>query len=116
MKVTGIGGIMFRAQDPEALSAWYKKHLGIDKLDWEQQAGLTAFAPCAKGTEYFGNMEQQFMLNFRVEGLDSMLQKLKADGVKIAKDPEEYEGLGRFGWIEDPEGNRIELWEPEAQN
>jgi glyoxylase I family protein len=114
MKVTGIGGVMFRAEDPEALSAWYKKHLGIDKLKWEQQAGPTAFAPSAKGTEYFGNMSQQFMLNFRVDDLDGLLKELKADDVKIAKDAEEYEGLGRFASIEDLEGNRIELWEPQA--
>jgi glyoxylase I family protein len=112
MKVTGIGGVMFRAEDPEALSAWYKKHLGIDKHKWEQQAGPTAFAPSAKGTEYFGNMSQQFMLNFRVDGLDRMLKQLKADKVKIVKDMEEYEGIGHFASIEDPEGNRIELWEP----
>lgn len=113
MKVTGIGGIMFRAEDPEALSAWYKEHLGIDKLKWEQQAGPTAFAPSAKDTEYFGNMSQQFMLNFRVNDLDGLLTKLKADKVKIVKDIEEYEGLGRFASIEDLEGNRVELWEPE---
>jgi glyoxylase I family protein len=114
MKVTGIGGVMFRAEDPKALSAWYKKHLGIDKFKWEQQAGPTAFAPSAKGTEYFGNMSQQFMLNFRVDDLDSLLKQLKTEHVKIVKDMEEYEGMGRFASIEDPEGNRIELWEPEA--
>jgi glyoxylase I family protein len=115
MKVTGIGGFMFRAEDPEALSAWYKKHLGIDKYKWEQQAGPTAFAPSAKGTAYFGNMSQQFMLNFRVDDLDSLLEQLKADRVKIVKEVEEYEGMGRFASIEDPEGNRIELWEPPAE-
>lgn len=115
MKVTGIGGVMFRAKDPEALSAWYKQHLGIDKLKWEQQAGPTAFAPTAADTEYFGNMSQQFILNFRVDDLDGMLKKLTADGVTIAKDMEDYEGLGRFGWIEDLEGNRVELWEPESK-
>jgi glyoxylase I family protein len=114
-KITGIGGVMFRAEDPEALSAWYKKHLGIDKLTWEQQAGPTAFAPSAKNTEYFGNKSQQFLLNFRVDDLDGMLKKLKTDNVNIAKDVEAYEGLGRFVWIEDPEGNRIELWEPQPE-
>lgn len=112
MKVTGIGGVMFRAEDPEALSAWYKKHLGIDKLTWEQQAGPTAFAPSAKGTEYFGNKSQQFMLNFRVDDLDGILRQLKANDVKIVKEAETYEGIGCFASIEDPEGNRIELWEP----
>jgi glyoxylase I family protein len=113
MKVTGIGGVMFRAEDPEALSAWYKKHLGIDKYKWEQEAGPTAFAPSAKGTEYFGNMSQQFMLNFRVDDLDGMLKQLKGGNVKVVKDVEEYEGMGRFASIEDLEGNRVELWEPQ---
>src|SRR5665213_3348326 len=112
MAVTGIGGIMFRAEDPEALSSWYKKHLGIDRLKWEQQAGPTDFAPSSKATEYFGNKSQQFMLNFRVDDLDDLLKELKADDVKIVKKAEEYEGIGRFASIEDPEGNRIELWEP----
>ena len=114
MKVTGIGGVMFRAEDPDALSAWYKKHLGIDKHTWEQEAGPTAFAPSAKATEYFGNQSQQFMLNFRVDDLDGFLKKLKDDDVKIVKEAEAYEGIGRFASIEDPEGYRIELWEPEA--
>ena len=114
MKVTGIGGVMFRAKDPEALSAWYKEHLGIDKLKWEQQAGPTAFAPTASDTDYFPK-SQQFMLNFRVDDLDGMLKQLRADKVKITKAAEEYEGLGRFAWIEDLEGNSIELWEPAAE-
>jgi predicted enzyme related to lactoylglutathione lyase len=115
MKVTGIGGVMFRAKDPETLSAWYKKHLGIDRLKWEQQAGPTAFAPSAKGTEYFGNKSQQFMLNFRVDDLNGLLKQLRVDKVKVVKDVEEYEGIGRFASIEDPEGNRIELWEPQTK-
>ncbi len=115
MKVTGIGGIMFRAKDPEVLSAWYKKHLGIDRLTWEQQAGPTVFAPTADGTEDFGNKSQQFIVNFRVDDLDGMLKELRADNVKITKEAEDYEGVGRFGWIEDPEGNRIELWQPQAE-
>lgn len=115
MKVTGIGGFMFRAEDPKGLSAWYKKHLGIDRIKWEQQAGPTAFAPSDKATEYFGNKSQQFMLNFRVDDLDGFLKQLKAGKVKIVKEAEEYEGIGRFASIEDPEGNRIELWEPEAK-
>ena len=98
MKVTGIGGVMFRAENPDALSAWYKKHLGIDRVKWEQQAGPTAFAPSEKGTEYFGNKSQQFMLNFRVEDLNGFLKQLKADKVKVVKEAEEYEGIGRFGF------------------
>jgi glyoxylase I family protein len=111
MKVTGIGGFIFRAKDPEALANWYKKNLGIDRNKWEQQAGPTAFAPMSANTDYFSK-SQQFMLNFRVDDLDGMLKKLKASKIKIVKAVEEYEGMGRFASIEDPEGNRIELWEP----
>jgi len=114
MAVTGIGGIIFRAKDPEELTAWYKKHLGIDRIKWEQQAGPTAFAPISADTDYIGRKSQQFMLNFRVDGLDGMLKQFRADKVKVVKDVEEYEGMGRFASIEDPEGNRIELWEPQA--
>lgn len=113
MKVTGIGGFIFRAKDPEALSKWYKKNLGIDQNKWEQQAGPTAFAPMSEDSDYFGAKSQQFMLNFRVENLDGLLKKLKTNKVKIEKKIDEYDGLGRFAHIQDPEGNRIELWEPE---
>ena len=112
MKVTGIGGFIFRAKDPEALAEWYKKNLGIDRNKWEQQAGPTAFAPMSEDSNYFGSKSQQFMLNFRIDDLDGLLEKLKANKVKIAKEVEEYDALGRFAHIEDPEGNSIELWEP----
>ncbi len=109
--VTGIGGFIFRAKDPEALAKWYKKNLGIDRNKWEQQAGPTAFAPVSADTDYV-KKSQQFMLNFRVADLRGMLKQLKADEVKIVKSVEEYAGMGLFASIEDPEGNRIELWEP----
>jgi glyoxylase I family protein len=115
MAVTGIGGIIFRAKDPDELAAWYKKHLGIDRIKWEQQAGPTAFAPMSADTDYIGSKSQQFMLNFRVDDLDGMLSQLRADNVKIVKDVEEQDGIGRFASIEDPEGNRIELWEPKPE-
>ncbi len=102
---------MFRAKDPEALSKWYEKHLGINGYKWEQKAGPTAFAPMSQDSDYFGK-SQQFMLNFRVDDLDGMLKKLRASKVKVVKDIETYEGMGRFASIEDLEGNRIELWEP----
>jgi glyoxylase I family protein len=98
MKVTGIGGVFFRAKDPKALGDWYKKHLGVFAMD----------------TDYFGSSTQQFMINFRVENLDALLKQLKVNKVKVVKDIEEQEGVGRFAHIEDPEGNRIELWEPSA--
>lgn len=111
MKVTGIGGFIFRAKNPEALASWYKKNLGIDRNKWEQQAGSTAFAPMSEETDYFAK-SQQFMLNFRVDDLNSLLKKLKTNKVNIVKEPEEYPGMGWFASIEDMEGNRIELWEP----
>jgi glyoxylase I family protein len=114
MKVTGIGGFIFRAKDPEVLAAWYKKNLGIDGNKWEQQAGPTAFAPMSADADYF-KKSQSFMLNFRVDDLNGMLKQLKADKVKIVKWAEEYAGMGSFASIEDPEGNRIELWEPEEE-
>ena len=113
MKVTGIGGVFFRAKDPAALSDWYKKHLGINGMDWVQQQGQTVFAPFPADTDYFGSESQNFMLNFRVDDLDGMLKQLRDNGVKIVKDIEEQTGVGRFASIEDPEGNRIELWEPQ---
>jgi glyoxylase I family protein len=117
MKVTGIGGVFFRAKDPEALKVWYEKNLGVfgmnDKYEpWVQEKGPTVFMPFSADTEYFGNKSQQFMLNFRVDDLDGLLKQFKANDVKVVKDVEEQSGVGRFAHIEDPEGNRIELWEP----
>jgi predicted enzyme related to lactoylglutathione lyase len=120
-RVLGIGGLFFRAKDPEALARWYDEHLGIDPVPqdasgqpWQQQAGMTVFAPFAADTEYFGRPEQQWMVNFRVANLDAMREQLKAAGAVVDDDIQEMEGIGRFGWATDPEGNRIELWE-EAQ-
>lgn len=115
MKVTGIGGFIFRAKDPEALAEWYKQNLGIDRNKWEQQAGPTAFAPMPADSDYFGSKSQSFILNFRVDDLDGVLKQLKANKVKVEKAIDEHAGMGRFAHIEDPEGNRIELWEPEAE-
>jgi glyoxylase I family protein len=119
MKVTGIGGVFFRAKDPKALGDWYKKHLGVFAMDdnynpWVQQKGPTVFMPFPADTNYFGSKSQMFMINFRVDDLDGMLKQLKTDNVKVVKEVEKQEGVGRFAHIEDPEGNRIELWEPEA--
>ncbi|HMH30864.1 MAG TPA: VOC family protein [Methylomirabilota bacterium] len=112
MKVTGIGGVIFRAKDPKELANWYKKNLGIDRNKWEQQAGPTAFAPMSADSDYF-NKSQGFMLNFRVEDLDGFFKELKAKDVKIVKPIEKYDGMGSFASIEDPEGNLVELWEPQ---
>jgi glyoxylase I family protein len=121
-KVTGIGGIFFRAQNPEALGRWYRDHLGIDPVPttydqsgWRQQAGPTAFAPFARDTDYFGRPEQSWMVNFRVPDLDAMVRQLRAAGIEVAVDPEQYPN-GRFARLKDPEGNPVELWQPEGRD
>jgi predicted enzyme related to lactoylglutathione lyase len=112
-RVLGIGGYFVRAADPAALSDWYRDHLGLDGNDvWQQEAGPTAFATFETGTGYFGSPAQQTMLNFRVRDLDAMLAQLRAQGADVAEETQEMAGVGRFGWVTDPEGNRIELWQP----
>lgn len=114
--VRGLGGVFFRARDPEALARWYEEHFGLPPGAagglWMQTAGPTVFAAFDTDTDYFGRHDQAFMLNFRVDDLDASLAALAARGVEEVKPREEMEGVGRFGWVADPEGNRIELWEP----
>ena len=115
MPVTGIGGLFFRAQDPDALKQWYCEHLGVGCGDygmWEQQAGTTVFSPFVADTSYFP-ADKQWMINLRVEGLDELVERLRQAGVDVPK-VEEMEGVGRFARIHDPEGNPIELWEAAA--
>jgi predicted enzyme related to lactoylglutathione lyase len=120
-KAVGVGGVFFKARDSKALSQWYETQLGIggrvsgDALtfDGPESAGTTVFAQFPANTKYFGDGPQQFMVNFRVDDLNGLLQRLEADGVRIDPKREDY-GYGRFAWIWDPEGNRIELWEPKA--
>jgi predicted enzyme related to lactoylglutathione lyase len=114
-RVLGIGGYFMRAADPAALSAWYRDCLGLDADGnglWSPDAGPTVFATFESGTEYFGSPAQQTMLNFRVRDLDAMLAQLRAKDADVAEDTQEMAGVGRFGWVTDPEGNRIELWQP----
>jgi predicted enzyme related to lactoylglutathione lyase len=104
-----------RADDPAALSAWYRDCLGLDADEngmWPQEAGLTVFATFASDTDHFGSRAQRTMLNFRVRDLDAMLAQLRAKGADVAQETQDMEGVGRFGWVTDPEGNRIELWQP----
>ena len=113
--VLGIGGYFLRAADPAALTAWYRDCLGLDADEnglWQPGAGPTVFAAFESDTGYFGAPTQQTMLNFRVRDLDAMLAQLKDRGADVADEPQEMEGVGRFGWVTDPEGNRIELWQP----
>jgi len=114
-RVLGIGGYFLRAADPAALSAWYRDVLGLDSGEhgiWTQEPGPTVFATFEADTDYFGSHSQPCMLNFRVADLDAMLAQLRDHGADVADHVEAMEGVGRFGWVTDPAGNRIELWEP----
>jgi predicted enzyme related to lactoylglutathione lyase len=114
-RVSGIGGYFMRAADPAALGAWYRDCLGLDADEnglWRQEPGPTVFAAFESGTDYFGSRAQQAMLNFRVRDLDAMIAQLRAKGADVAEETQEMEGVGRFGWVTDPEGNRVELWQP----
>jgi predicted enzyme related to lactoylglutathione lyase len=113
--VLGIGGYFMRAADPVALGAWYRDCLGLGADEnglWRQEAGPTVFATFESETDYFGSRAQQAMVNFRVRDLDAMLVQLRAKGADVAKETRDMEGVGHFAWVNDPEGNRIELWQP----
>jgi len=122
-RVTGIGGIFFQAEDPEKLYAWYEKHLGMKRephghgvtLHWRDDVNpedaSTTWAVFEKRSKSFEPSQAPFMLNYRVDDLDALLAALRAEGVEIDPKREDYD-YGRFAWISDPEGNRIELWEP----
>jgi predicted enzyme related to lactoylglutathione lyase len=117
-RVTGIGGIFFRAHDPKALAQWYQDHLGVfitpqsagDPV-WNQQAGPTSFTPFSEKTKYFGDATKQWMINFRVGNLEKMAAQLEAAGIAVKVDPT-TSPYGRFARLQDPEGNPIELWQP----
>ena len=117
-KVCGIGGFFFRAKDPKALAQWYEDCFGVlvvpddyDKPVWRTDAGTTVFAPFKQDTAYFGDMKNQWMINFRVKNLSAMAKQLEGKGIKVEVDPEEYPN-GRFAQLFDPEGNPIQLWQP----
>lgn len=120
-RVTGIGGIFFRTNDPKRTAAWYERHLGIP-VDPEQGSAMfcptddgdeqiTVWSPFESSTEYFGSSGQKFMINYRVDNLEALLRALRAEGVEIDQKREDHE-YGRFAWIVDCDGNRVELWEP----
>jgi predicted enzyme related to lactoylglutathione lyase len=114
-RVLGIGGYFLRAADPEALHAWYRDCLGMDADRnglWRPEPGPTVFATFESGTDYFGSRSQRTMLDLRVRDLDAMLAQLRARGADVAEETQDVAGVGRFGWVTDPEGNRVELWEP----
>lgn len=121
-RVVGVGGVFFKASDPKALGAWYAQHLGVPRSDdgsmifeGPSSAGMTVFAPFPQDTKYFGEGTQQSMINFRVDDLDALMQQLESAGVRIDPKREDY-SYGRFAWIWDPEGNRIELWQPISES
>jgi predicted enzyme related to lactoylglutathione lyase len=123
-QIVGIGGIFFRARDPARLAEWYRTNLGIQSQDghadfpwqpkdWPNQSGRTVWSIFPTDTDYFGEAKPAFMINYIVRNLERMLERLRTNGVKIEK-AENYD-YGRFAWITDPEGNRIELWEPKGE-
>ena|SRR3569833_79225 len=120
-RVTGLGGFFFKSLDPQALAAWYKKHLDLAITDFggamygedEKRAGFTLWMPFKADSNHFRPSTKDFMFNLRVDDLHGLLQKLRSEGVQVDADVQEME-YGKFGWIMDPEGNRVELWEPPA--
>ena len=122
-RVTALGGIFFKADHPEKLYAWYEKHLGLQRqaeeavvFNWRQaddpeKSGMTVWSIFPKDSRYFDPSRSSFMMNFIVEDLDELLAALREEGVEVDPKREDYD-YGRFAWIMDPEGNRIELWEP----
>jgi predicted enzyme related to lactoylglutathione lyase len=122
-KVTGIGGVFFKCRgDSAELSAWYRKHLGMPLEDWggavlkwpddkAEDQGLTVWNLAAKDSQWFSPSASSFMINYRVDNLDEMIAELKLAGVAIIGGPESHEN-GKFAWIMDPDGNKVELWQP----
>ena len=119
-RVTGIGGFFFKSENPEAIRNWYRDHLGIPvnpygwTFEWKDQEGndgATQWSPFEANTKYFAPSEKQFMMNYRVDNLEALLEALKEEGVTVVGEMESHD-YGKFGWILDPEGNKIELWEP----
>jgi len=122
-RITGIGGIFFKARDPDALRQWYRRHLGLDIQDWgglvfpwtpepePGRKGVTVWSVFPADTKYFQPGEASFMINYRVADLHGVLAELRAEGVTVDPKVDESE-FGKFGWVMDCEGNRLELWEP----
>lgn len=122
-RVTGIGGIFFQAKDPAALQAWYRRHLGIDVEPWggtafrwadadgNAYAGMTVWSIGATGGDQFAPSTAPFMINYRVDDLAAVLAALRAEGCNVLDRTDDSE-YGKFGWVVDPEGNKVELWQP----
>lgn len=124
-RVTGIGGIFFKARDPAALRAWYQRHLGIDVLPWggaafswvdeagQPSGGTTIWSVSDAGGEGFAPSSAPFMVNYRVADLATLLQALRDEGCQVLDKTDDSE-YGKFGWVIDPEGHKVELWQPPA--
>lgn len=119
-KAVGVGGVFLKAKDPKGLHAWYHEHLGIPltygftAFEGPEAQGITTFSFFPDDSDHFGQSSQRAMVNFRVDALDSVLERLAAGGARI--DPKREDSpYGRFAWFFDPEGNRVELWEPAAE-
>lgn len=121
-RVTGIGGVFFKSKDPAALAAWYQKHLGIDvqggyaafpwtDADGKPVDGMTVWSVSAADGDHFAPSTASFMVNYRVEDLRGLLDALRAEGCQVLDKVDEAE-FGKFGWVIDPDGNKVELWEP----
>jgi len=122
-KVTGIGGIFFKASDPKSLREWYRDHLGVPvddyggaSFEWREKekpdtVGMTVWSAFATTSTYFEPTRAPYMINYRVENLDAMLEQLRSAGITVDEKVDDSE-YGRFGWATDPEGNRFELWQP----
>lgn len=122
-RVTGIGGVFIQSKDPERLYAWYERHLGVKRdpaaggsvvFNWRDDAGgdgMTVWSIFPENSPYFHPSRANFMINYRVADIDALLEVLRAEGVEIDPKREDFD-YGRFAWIMDPDGNRIELWEP----
>ena len=122
-RVTGIGGVFFKSRDPKRLGEWYRTHLGMNVEDWGGVVfpwaspdnpggiGTTIWSPFDEKSSYFAPSQASFMINFRVEDLHALLALLRSEGCEVDDKVEESE-YGKFGWVMDPEGNRIELWQP----
>lgn len=120
-RVTGIGGIFFTSADPARLAAWYRDHLGLDVTDWNgavfpwggdgSPRGMTSWSVVARDNAKLEPGSAPFMVNFRVDNLDSLLAALRAEGCQVLEDTESSD-FGKFGWVIDPDGHKVELWEP----
>jgi len=126
-RVTGLGGVFFKARDPQKLYRWYERHLGLKRgasgmpvcFLWREMSGrgkgMTVWSLFPRNTRYFRPGRANFMLNYRVKDLDGLLKALRRERVWVDPKRGDYDDYGRFAWIQDPEGNRIELWQPPAE-